>query len=117
MPTAAPIYTAQETAQIADTIRSQISVGTFMALGASHLGYTTTDAGNPAFCFIGRIIPAGQRAPRRMSVVVEYLPGVDLYDITVWYLTRTRDTVTHYAASKVHAQDLSSILFALDREG
>ena len=109
-------YSKEETQQITSVIRSQIAVPTFWTLGATDLGYMTTEAGNPAFVFIARIIPTGKQAPRKMSVAVEYLPS-DLYKVTVHYLNRGGDRIAHFEQSEVYAEDLNGILFRLDREG
>lgn len=115
MNNAASRYSKEETQQIASTIRSQIAVPTFWTLGATDLGYMTTEAGNPALVFVARIIPTGKQAPRKMFVTVEYLPS-DLYGVTVHYINRG-ERITHFEQTDVYAEDLNGMLFRLDREG
>lgn len=100
---------------IAQTIRGQIAVGTFMTLGASDLMYQSDP---PGLTFKARIVPKGQTGPRVMRVTVALNP-LDLYDIVVVYPKKGKFTtmVTHYEASNVYAEDLNRILFDLDREG
>lgn len=99
-------------AYVAQTIRSQIAVSTFMTLGASDLMRDGAD-----FTFRARIIPTGKQAPRVMRVTV-HLNGMDLYDVKVIFTpSKWADPVTHFERTDVYAKDLNRVLFALDREG
>lgn len=98
--------------QVAQIIRSQIAVSTFMTLGASDLMRDGAD-----FTFKARIIPTGKRAPRVMRVAV-HLNGWDLYDVTVGYMKpRTFEWVQHAEARDLDAKQMNRYLFSLDREG
>jgi hypothetical protein len=98
--------------QIAQTIRSQIAIPTFMTLGASDLMRSGAD-----FTFKARIIPKGYSSARVMRVTVHLNP-LDLYDITVvWSKTKFSEILTHFEDHNVYADQLNRILFALDCEG
>jgi hypothetical protein len=105
---------ATQASQIANTIRDQIAVPTFMTLGASDLAYQSDP---PGFTFKARIAPKGFSRPRVMRVTVT-LNALDLYDIEViWFRQKYGPVETHFEASNVYADQLNRILFSLDKEG
>ncbi|QEP09085.1 hypothetical protein [Glutamicibacter sp. ZJUTW] len=105
---------------IATTIRQQISLGSLMSLGMQQPAALTADNEEVGFTFLARILPitkSGRRgtSPRIMRVSVT-LNGNDLYDVEVTYIAR-RKPVTHYEAVNVGAEQISTLMLALDYDG
>lgn len=111
--------TQNYSAEVAQTIRSQIGVMSLMTLGAHDLRQGTDASGNPGLTFAAIILPMeadGTRASEPVEMQVQVtLNGVDLYDVLVAYLS---DGVkTHYEADDVDCGSLPRLMLALDYDG
>lgn len=111
--------TAAEAQAIAGVIRSQITPGVLMSLGAHRFFSQTDDRGNSGLVFSARVLPFtinGDRAeqPRIMQVLVT-LNAADTYDVTAQY-RRGNQTVEHFAARGLYAESLPTVLLEMDSD-
>lgn len=123
--------TNTDTAMIANTIRTQITNGVLMSLGARDFrsGMVAPVRGTtplPSLVFNATILPftkTGIRAEtaRTMNVVVS-LNGRDTYDVHVSYNQRgdrygMQPPVVHFEADDVPVENLAQTMLALDYDG
>lgn len=111
--------TTEHAKQTAQTIRSQIQVPIFWALGVEAHSIMYTKEGG--LTFLARILPftkAGDRStrPAKMRVTITH-NAADLYDIEVTYDRPRGDLETHAKTTDVDASTLNNALLALDYDG
>lgn len=102
---------------IPDTIRQQITVGVFMALGASDLMADRVHVKAPEYdtlTFRARILD--EKHNKRIMRVQVTLDPSDTYSIKVTYPKRGDKftTVTHFEADDIYNDQLATVLLALD---
>ena len=112
----------QEVANVATTIHQQINIRTLMSLGATELHPTLEQSKTyrPGLAFTARILPFtrdGERGtrPRRMKVSITLDPS-DTYTVAVTW-THGGKHHTHFLRSGVYADQLDTLLLALDYDG
>lgn len=102
---------------IPDTIRQQITVGVFMALGASDLMADRVHVKAPEYdtlTFRARILDGRQKRVMRVKVILD--PS-DTYTVRVTFPKRgdPATEVVHFEESDVYADQLARMLLSLDQ--
>lgn len=102
-------------AHVALTIKGQIGFGSYAAVGAHNFSYI--EKPDPGLTFLAKIIPTGLSRPRIMRVFIT-LNGMDTYDVKVTYIPkRGAEPKTHFEAHGIYNDQISRVIFGLDKEG